>query len=75
MIVVGGVWLLLVVVLCWWLLVVIGCWWLSVVVGFVLGGGFFCDILDLSGSLGSLLGGLGASWWILWGSWVALGRS
>ena len=74
-VVVGGVWLLLVVLLCRWLLVVVGCWWLSVVAGFGSWWQVFGDILDLFGSLGFLLGGLGASWWILWGFWVALGRS
>ena len=69
-VVVVGVWLLLVVLLCRWLLVVVG-WWLLVVVGFGCWWLFFGYILDLFGSLGSFLGGLGVSWWILLGSWVS----
>ena len=45
-VVLGGVWLLLVVLLCRWLLVVVGCWWLSVVVGFGSWWRVFGDILD-----------------------------
>ena len=47
MVVVGGVWQLLIVLLCRCLLVVVGCWWLSVVVVFGSWWRLFGNILDL----------------------------